>query len=70
MTETVISIENVVLNFPRRRSLVSMVVGLFKNTKRNYTALNGISLEIFKGEIIGIIGIIEITRKSKEARKS
>ena len=56
MTETVISIENVVLNFPRRRSLVSMLVGLFKNTKRNYTALNGISLEIFKGEIIGIIG--------------
>lgn len=56
MTETVISIQNVVLNFPRRRGLISILKGLFKDTKRSYTALNGISLEIVKGEIIGIIG--------------
>jgi ABC-type polysaccharide/polyol phosphate transport system ATPase subunit len=56
MSETVISIENVVLNFPRRRGLISMILGLFKDTKRSYTALNGVSLEINKGEIIGIIG--------------
>ena len=56
MSDTVISIENVVLSFPRRRSLVSILLGLFKNTKRHYTALNGINLEIYKGEIVGIIG--------------
>lgn len=56
MRDIVISINNIVLNFPRRRSIVSMIVGLFKNTKRNYTALNGISLEIFEGEIVGVIG--------------
>jgi ABC-2 type transport system ATP-binding protein len=56
MSETVISIENVVLNFPRRRTLISILVGFFKNTKRIYNALNGISIDIFKGEIIGIIG--------------
>lgn len=56
MSETVISIQNVVLNFPRRRGLISILKGLFKDTKRSYTALNGISLEIVKGEIIGIIG--------------
>ena len=33
-----------------------MILGLFKDTKRSYTALNGVSLEINKGEIIGIIG--------------
>jgi ABC-type polysaccharide/polyol phosphate transport system ATPase subunit len=56
MSETVISIENVVLNFPRRRGLISMILGLFKDTKRSYTALNGVSLEINKGEIVGVIG--------------
>lgn len=56
MSEIVISIENVVLNFPRRRGLISMVLGLFRDTKRSYTALNGVSLEINKGEIIGVIG--------------
>ncbi|MDA8805258.1 ABC transporter ATP-binding protein [Euryarchaeota archaeon] len=56
MSNTVISIKNVVLNFPRRRGIVSMLLGFFKNTKRIYTALNGISLDINQGEIVGIIG--------------
>ena len=56
MTETVISVENAVLRFPRRRSLVALFMGLFKNTSRNFTALKGITLNIKKGEIVGIIG--------------
>jgi len=56
MSEVVISVENVVLRFPRRRSLVSLITGMFKKTKRTFTALDGIDISINKGEIIGIIG--------------
>tara|TARA_B100000767_G_C19777937_1_gene543818 strand:+ start:1139 stop:1870 length:732 start_codon:yes stop_codon:yes gene_type:complete len=56
MSETVISIENVTLNFPKRRGLKALVVGLFKNNKHPHQALKGITLDIQKGEIVGIIG--------------
>ena len=56
MKETVIRLENVVLNFPIRRGLSSLLrVGSSKK-RPSYTALNGISLDINKGEIVGIIG--------------
>lgn len=56
MRETVISVQNVLLRFPRRRSLLGILKGIFKNTNRSFTALNDVSLDIKKGEIIGIIG--------------
>ena len=56
MSETVISIENVTLNFPKRRGLKALVIGLFKNNKHPHQALKGITLDIQKGEIVGIIG--------------
>ena len=42
MSEVVISVENVVLRFPRRRSLVSLITSMFKKTKRTFTALEEI----------------------------
>ena len=56
MKETVIRLENVVLKFPFRKGLSSILkVGSSKN-RPSYTALNSISLDIKKGEIVGIIG--------------
>lgn len=56
MTQTVISIDNVSLNFPKRRNLKALITGLFKPNKKTHKALKGVSLEVKKGEIIGIIG--------------
>lgn len=56
MSDTVILIDDVTLNFPKRRSLMGFILGLFKNNKSIHRALKGVSLEIKKGEIIGIIG--------------
>ncbi len=56
MSDTAISIKGVSLRFPRRRGLFSLIYGLFKNNKRHYTALNGVSLDIKQGEILGVIG--------------
>jgi ABC-type polysaccharide/polyol phosphate transport system ATPase subunit len=56
MSQTVISMQKVRLDFPRRRSLKSHVLNLFQRQDNQYTALKGINLEIEKGEIIGVIG--------------
>ena len=56
MKETVIRLENVVLKFPLRKGLSSILkVGSSKN-RPSYTALNSICLDIKKGEIVVIIG--------------
>lgn len=56
MSQTVISINDVSLSFPKRRSLKALIIGLFKPNKRIHQALKGVSLKVKKGEIIGIIG--------------
>ena len=56
MSQTVISMQKVRLDFPRRRSLKSYVLNLFQRQDNQFTALKGINLEIEKGEIIGVIG--------------
>ena len=56
MSQTVISMQKVRLDFPRRRSLKSHVLNLFQRQDNQFTALKGINLEIEKGEIIGVIG--------------
>lgn len=56
MIESVIEIENVSLSFPRRKSLMKLVSGLFKKQENEFTALNKINLDIKQGEIIGVIG--------------
>ena len=56
MSESVISIKDVILKFPKRRGLLSLLIGFFKYNKKHHEALRGINLDIHKGEIIGIIG--------------
>jgi ABC-type polysaccharide/polyol phosphate transport system ATPase subunit len=56
MSETVISVEDVTLCFPRRRSLYSLLTSSKNKRKRHFTALDGVNLDIEKGEIVGIIG--------------
>ncbi len=56
MTESVIEIEKVSLSFPRRKSLVQLILGLLNKQPNEFTALNSINLDIKQGEIIGVIG--------------
>ena len=62
MNNTAISINQVVLDYPRKRRhgmLREFVTGRFKSYPRNerwYRALNGINLEIKKGEVVGLMG--------------
>jgi len=58
--KTMVRLENVVLHFPRRRDLLTGLLGLLKgkNTagKGKFTALTGVDLEVNKGEVLGVIG--------------
>ena len=56
MSESVIELENVSLSFPRRKSLVKLVLGLFQKQENDFTALDKVNLVIKQGEIIGVIG--------------
>ena len=56
MSESAIELENVSLTFPRRKSLVKLVLGLFQKQENVFTALDNINLVIKQGEIIGVIG--------------
>lgn len=56
MTQVAIRLQGVYLNFPKRRSALSLLLGFFKKSKSNFTALEDVDLDIRKGEVIGIIG--------------
>lgn len=56
MSDIAISVKDISLNFPKRRGLKDLVLGIFKNNKVQHQALKGITLSISKGEIVGIIG--------------
>ena len=56
MTENAVEIENVTLHFPKQRNALRMLINLFRKKKVRFTALRNVSLEVKKGEVIGIIG--------------
>jgi len=56
MRQTVIKIKDVSLEYPRHRHLLSMLTSKIIKQRNNFKALNNINIEIFKGEVIGIIG--------------
>ena len=63
MNESAISIKDVALDYPRKKKGVGLlrefITGRFKKTPRKdrwFRALNGINLEIKRGEVVGIMG--------------
>jgi ABC-type polysaccharide/polyol phosphate transport system ATPase subunit len=56
MSENAIEVRNVTLHFPKQRNAFVMLLDLLKGKKRRFTALKNVSIEVKRGEIIGIIG--------------
>lgn len=57
MSQPSIVLHDIGLKFPKQRGLIRLLLGLFKKQKSNeFIALDGVSLEIQKGEVVGIIG--------------
>ena len=56
MTANAVEMENVTLHFPKQRNALKLMINLFTGKKERFTALRNVSLEIKKGEVIGIIG--------------
>ena len=63
MNESAISIKDVALDYPRKKKGVGLlrefITGRFKKIPRKdrwFRALNGINLEVEKGEVVGIMG--------------
>lgn len=57
MTKPSIVVQDVALRFPKQRGLIRLVLGLFRKQKPSeFVALKSVSLEVQKGEVVGIIG--------------
>jgi len=56
MSETVIKLNNISLDYPKHKHILSLLINKIKENHQNFSALRDINLEIKKGEIIGIIG--------------
>ena len=56
MTENAVEIDNVTLHFPKQRNALKIIRNFFRKRKENFTALRNVSLDIKKGEVLGIIG--------------
>ena len=57
---TMIQLENLVLHFPRQRGVLAGILDLLRGRTRagkgKFTALQGMNLEVHKGEVLGVIG--------------
>ena len=56
MSENAIEVKNVTLHFPKQRNALIMLLDVLRGNKRRFTALKGVSLDVKRGEIVGIIG--------------
>ncbi len=56
MIENAVEIRNVTLSFPKQRSAIYLILNLLSKEKNRFTALKNVSLDVKKGEVIGIIG--------------
>ncbi|DAC54123.1 MAG TPA: ABC transporter ATP-binding protein [Candidatus Poseidoniales archaeon] len=56
MTETSISLQDIVLHFPKQRNIFGIISDFFRKKIRRFTALSGVNLHIKQGEVVGIIG--------------
>jgi len=57
---TMVSLDNITLDFPRQRGVLAGLLDLLKinkvSKKTSFTALKGVDLEVKKGEVLGVIG--------------
>ena len=56
MSQNAIEVKNVTLHFPKQGNALVMLLDALKGNKRRFTALKNISLDVKRGEIVGIIG--------------
>ena len=56
MSQNAIEVKNVTLHFPKQRNALVMLLDVLKGNKRRFTALKNISLNVKRGEIVGVIG--------------
>jgi len=56
MSQNAIEVKNVTLHFPKQRNALIMLLDALRGNKRRFTALKNVSLNVKRGEIIGIIG--------------
>jgi len=56
MSQNAIEVSNVTLHFPKQRNAFTMLLDVLRRKKRRFTALKNVSIEVKRGEIIGIIG--------------
>ena len=57
---TMIQLEDIALHFPRQRGVLAGILDLLRGKTRagrgKFTALQGMNLEVHKGEVLGVIG--------------
>ena len=56
MKRTVVSMENVTLHFPKLKSFFTLFRDLVKKKNTQFTALKNVDLEVYSGEVFGLIG--------------
>lgn len=56
MTVNAVEMENVTLHFPKQRNALKLLIDVFRRRKNRFTALRNVSLNVEKGEVLGIIG--------------
>ncbi len=56
MSTNAVEIDNVTLYFPKQRNALKMFTNFLSRKKESFTALRNVSLNVKKGEVLGIIG--------------
>ncbi len=56
MKESIIILDDVTLNFPKIKGLISVIKDFITKKKTHFTALRSVNLEIKQGEVFGLIG--------------
>ena len=56
MKKSIIILDDVTLNFPKIKGLISVIKDFITKKKTHFTALRSVNLEIKQGEVFGLIG--------------
>ena len=56
MSSNAVEMENITLHFPKQTNAVKLIINLLKRKKERFTALRNVTLNVRKGEVLGVIG--------------